>query len=177
MKELKKIFIVELIASWILYILLMWLFNSIAGRSFDFLIILFGLIFALLFTGVNILTIYSLLKPKLNFLESGEKNVPGFGNAISKTFQIERSDFSFEVIKYKIKEQYNIVLYDDVEQYLLKFHSGIGLFSWGTAGCITYDSVSRVLTVTCFPLSAYTEKSSKATQAMMDKVESLIINK
>lgn len=177
MKELKKIFVVELIAFWVIYALLMWCFYAIAGKPVDFLTILLGLVIAFIFVAINTLTIYSLLKPKLNFLESDDKTIPAFGNKTEKIFTVERSDFSFEVVKYKIKEHYHIVLYDNAEQYLIKFHSGISLFSWGVAGVVAYDAVTRAITITCFPMSAYTDKAAKATQTTVDKVESLITSK
>ena len=177
MKELKRIFIIELIVFSVVYAFLMWIFYSVAGRTLDFSIVLFGLIAAFIFAGINVLTIYSLLKPKLNFLESDEINVPAFGCKMEKTFTVERSDFSFEATKYKIKEHYHITMFDDVEQYLIKFHSGISLFSWGIAGTAAFDPVTKTITLTCFPISAYTDKAVKSTQSTMEKVENLIINK
>jgi len=177
MKELKRIFVIELIIFSVVYALLMYVFYIIAGRAVDFSIILFGLIAALISAGINMLIIYSLLKPKLIFLESDDKDVPAFGNKAEQVFTVERSDFSFEATMYKIKEQYHVTLYDDVEQYLIKFHSGISLFSWGVAGTVVYDAVTKTITLTCFPISAYTDKAQKSTQAIMNKVENLIVNK
>lgn len=177
MRELKRIFVVELILFSVVYALLVWIFYSVAGKPIDFFIVFLGLIAALIFAGINVLTIYSLLKPKLKFLESDEKNVPAFGDKVEKVFVVERSDFSFEATKYKIKEHYQITLFDDAEQYLIKFHSRISLFSWGVAGTVAYDSVTKTITQTCFPIHAHTDKAVKSTQAMFDKVESLVVNK
>lgn len=177
MKELKKVFIIEFIVFWVLYVLLTWLIYSIVGKSMVFSITILGLFFAAFFAGINMLTIYSFLKPKLNFLESKDAQVPAFGNKLERTYMVERNDFSFEVIKYKIKEQYDIVLYDDVEQYIIKFHSGISPFSWGVGGVVVYDSVAKEVLLTCFPMSGYTEKAAKLTQNVVDKVENMIVNK
>jgi len=175
MKELKRIFIVELVVFWAIYVLLVWLFYSMFGKPIDFFSVIFGVILAFVFAAINLLTIYSLLKAQLKFLESDDRNMLAFGNKVEKVFTVNRNDFSFEVIKYKIKEQYHIVLYDDVEQYLIKFHSGISLFSWGVGGTVVYDAVTKTMTVTCFPINSYDTKALKSTQAVVDKVESLIV--
>ncbi len=177
MKELRKLFVIEVIVFWLVYILLIWLLYTVINRSLDFATIMFGLIFAALFACINVLTAYSLLKPKFNFLESNNTDVPDFGNKVVKVFGVERSDFSFEVVKYKIKEKYSVVLYDDVEQYIIKFYTGVSLFSWGLGGAVVYDPVDKTIVLSCFPMAAYTDKAAKSTQALADKMESLIVNK
>ena len=179
MKLLKKIFAAELIIAWVIYVLLVWLFQSLMGNvDFSFTWILNGFICALMISGASVCTMYFLLKPKLKFLTSDSKNIPPFGNKVEKTFAVERPDFHFEVVKYKIKEKYEITVYDDAKQYIIKFHSKISLFSRSSiCGMITYDAVTKAVTLTCFPIVGYTEKAAKETHAAIDKIKSLIVNK
>ncbi|MDL2290065.1 hypothetical protein LJB95_01510 [Paludibacteraceae bacterium OttesenSCG-928-F17] len=178
MKEFRTVFAITFIAGWIIYFLVNWLF-SLLGRPLDYFnVIIVGIVISFLYTLILNLVVRSLLKPKLEFLKSETGNVPPFGNKLEKSFTIDRSDFSFEVIKYKVKEQkYHVILYEDTEKYIMKFYTGAKLTSWGIGGSIEYDAVTKTIHLACFPFSAYTEKAATATENIMNKVENLIINK
>jgi len=181
MKFLKNFFIAAFIFAWIIFAVFIWAFQTLIGKAdgSTFELILNAFVYALLFVGGSASTLYFFLRPKMKFLKSNDKNVPPFGNKVVKTFTVEHLDFHFEVVKYKIKEEYEIILYDDTEQYIIKFHPKLSFFSrnWGTCGTITYDAVAKTVTVTCFPVVGYTEKAARETQIAIDEIESLIVNK
>lgn len=175
MKELKGIFIFSLITGFIVFVLINLLVNSIFSLTTNYWnVILTGIIVSVVFAVVLQWVVYSLLKAKLNFLESEETQVPDFGDKQQRVIPVESANFSFEVIKYRIKENYHIAVYDDIEHHVLKFRSKLMFNGWGTAGVVTYNAVSRKLTLTCFPFCAHTEKAAKNTQQMFDKVEKLL---
>ncbi|NDV45681.1 hypothetical protein D0T49_01280 [Paludibacter sp. 221] len=174
MKELKTLFLAVSIIALVLFVALDLLFDSVFARPINFMdTLLTGVVIALIVALALVLVINSLLKPKLNFLNTEDTDIPPFGDKMERYIPVETSDFSFEVVKYRIKEQYHITVYDDVEKYVVKFRSGF-FPSWGVGGCVTYDAVQRTMKLTCFPITAYTEKSVKVTQTTMDKVEKLI---
>lgn len=177
MKILRRLLIFTFITSWVLYLITNWLF-SLLGRPFDYFnVIIVGLIFSALVSAMTFFLIRSLLKVKLDFLSSNTASVPAFADKMQKNLHVERSDFSFEVIKYKIAEHYKVILYDDVEGYIIKFYSGLSLSSWGVGGCVHYDAVTKIITLTSFPLNAYTEKAAKNTETVLHKVENMIATK
>jgi len=180
MKSLKYIFVVYFAVTWLLLVLFTWFFQSLIGKAdgFSFTLISGTFFQALIFSGGMFASTYFFLKSKLKFLNSNDTNVPPFGNKVVKTFAVERPDFHFEVVKYKLKEMYEITVYDDTEQHLVKFHSKLYHFSSGQmCGMLTYDAAAKTATVTCFPIQGYTEKAAKETQTAVDKIESLIVNK
>lgn len=178
MKELKNVFLVLLIASFVLALLLRLLVGSMLSLAPNWLdAVLLSAFGALFMSGALSFSIYSFLKPKLKYLDSEEAEVPPFGDKLVRIIPVEVPNFSFEVVKYRIKEQYLITQYDDIEKYMVKFRSGFGVGSWGVAGCVVYDEVAKTMTLTCFPLTAYTEKSARLAQTTIDKVEGLIRNK
>lgn len=175
MKELKNLFILTLIIVFVVFVLISLLVDSLFSRQFyvaDTLVA--GIAFAFILAGVYVWRVYSLLKPKLNFLCSEETPVPAFGDKIEKVIPVDNSNFSFEVIMYRIKEEYEIVTYDDVEHYVLKFRTKILSPTTAVVGVVVYDAVAGMATLSCYPLSAHTEKSAKNVHNMFDKVEKLI---
>ena len=178
MKFLKRKFVLFFALALILYLVLTWGFYAAKSDHFSIWRIFNALIAALVIAGGNMSIMYAFLKPKLNFLSSDSKIVPPFGNKLEKSFTVERPDFHFEVVKYKLKENYEITAYDDVEQYIVKFHSKLTFFlSSQICGMVTYDAVAKTVTITCFPMMGYTESAAKETQAAIDKIEALIVNK
>jgi len=178
MKFLKRKFVIFFIIGLILYLILTWGFYTAKSEYFTIWRFLNALIAALVIACGNLSIVYAFLKPKLSFLKSDSKNVPPFGNKLEKSFVVERPDFHFEVVKYKLKEHYEITAYDDVEQHIVKFHSKLTFFlSSQVCGMVTYDAVSKRVTATCFPMMGYTESAAKETQLALDKIESLIVNK
>jgi len=157
----------------------MWLLRFGSGKEqYDlFTNVVVGFIFAVMLPGCLFASMYSSFKPKWKFLNSADTDVPDFGNKTTKTFDVERTDF--KAVKDKLKEKrYEITFYDDVEQYIIKFHSNF--FRWSNnsiCGMITYDAVAKTATVTCFPTEGYTAAAAKETQIALDKIECLIVNK
>ncbi len=175
MKELKSIFIFSLIVAFVLYVGVGLIVNTVFNVSGNIWILLVsGTVTAFLFSCGLLLLVNSLLKGRLAFLNSEETLVPEYGDRIQKVIPVETAGFSFEVIKYRIKEEYEIVTYDDVEHYVVKFRSRLIAFSWGTAGCAVYDPVSATVTLSCFPMVAHTDKAARNVQIMFEKVEKLI---
>lgn len=178
MKELKKVFLIYLLFSFILALLVNVLVDSLLGAPSDWLeTLLESLIYALLACGFTQGVSYTFLKPRLKFLLSDDSVVPAFSWKQVRVIPIEESNFSFEVIKYRIREHFVITQYDDVSQHLLKFRTRFGLRSWGVGGCVVYDEVARSITLTCFSMSAFSEREARSAQAVIDKVEGLIRGK
>lgn len=177
MKEFRVVFIISFIVGWIVYFAVNWSM-SLMGLPVNYLsVIISGIIISFLYTLIYSLIVRSLLKSKLKFLNSETSETPPFSNKIEKSFYVERNDFSFEVIKYKIKENYHITLYEDTEKYILKFYTGIKLTSWGVGGSVEYSAVNKTIKLVCFPFNAYTDKAASITENVMNKVENLIMNK
>lgn len=176
MKEIRKVLLVYSLVAFVLALLVNMAVDSLLGTPPDWLetlleAALYGLLAG---AGLSWLT-YSFLKPRLNFLTSGEREVPAFGGREARVIPVTAANFSFEVIKYRIREQrYIITHYDDVEQYIVKFRSRFGLRSWGIGGCVAYDAVAGTITLTCFPMSDWPERNARITQPAMDKVEALV---
>ena len=121
---------------------------------------------------------YVSYKPKLKLLNSANTVVPSFGSKITKTFAIERPGFHFEETKNKLKEKYyEITFYDDVGQYLIKFHPNFFRWSNGSiCGMITCDPTTQTASVTCFPMQGYTEAAARKTREVVDELRDLIVN-
>lgn len=178
MKELKKVFLIYLLFSFILALLVNVLVDSLLGIPPGWLeMILESVFYALLAGGFMSLIGYSFLKLRLKFLLSDDPSVPVFAWQQVRVIPIEEPNFSFEVIKYRIREHFVITQYDDVSQHLLKFRTRFGLRSWGVGGCVVYDEVARSITLTCFSMSAFSERETRSAQAVIDKVEGLIRGK
>ena len=128
MKEIRKVLLVYSLVAFVLALLVNMAVDSLLGTPPDWLetlleAALYGLLAG---AGLSWLT-YSFLKPRLSFLTSGEREVPAFGGREARVIPVTAANFSFEVIKYRIREQrYIITYYDDVEQYIVKFRSRFG---------------------------------------------------
>lgn len=176
MKEIRKVLLVYSLVAFVLALLVNMAVDSLLGTPPDWLetlleAALYGLLAG---AGLSWLT-YSFLKPRLSFLTSGEREVPAFGGREARVIPVTAANFSFEVIKYRIREQrYIITYYDDVEQYIVKFRSRFGLRSWGIGGCVAYDTVAGTITLTCFPMSDWPERNARITQPALDKMEALV---
>ena len=179
MKEIRKVSLVYLLAAFVVALLVNIAVDSLLGTPPDWLETLLEAVLYGVLAGAGLLWLtYSFLKPRLKFLTSGEREVPAFGGSQAKVIPVGAANFSFEVIKYRIREQrYIITYYDDVEQYIVKFRSRFGLRSWGIGGCAVYDAVAGTVTLTCFPMSDWPERNARITQPALDKVETLIRGK
>ena len=179
MKEIRKVFLVYAALLFPLALLILMLMDALMGTPTNWLrAVPEAALESLGCSFVLYAITYSFLKPRLKFLTSGEREVPAFGGSQAKVIPVGAANFSFEVIKYRIREQrYIITYYDDVEQYIVKFRSRFGLRSWGIGGCAVYDVVAGTVTLTCFPMSDWPERNARITQPALDKVETLIRGK
>lgn len=151
-KRLLRFFIIAWLIYWILYVLVLIIFKTIAEKEFDITsVILSGLFLSVLITVMIGFGTYLAIKPKIKYLESTQAEPPFFSN--TQIGYYENVTIPFKDLKNEIAKKWIITYANDNEK-IIKCSSKINLYNWGYGAYLKFDETNKNLQCVFFPLSS-----------------------
>ena len=171
MNKLYRNWLVYFLIFLLMYIGIKILFSVALGRDLDLLeISINAVVFFVVYTLLQMPSLYFGVKPRLKYLESNDSTKPSFKFICSSVVNVPQ-EFDFNRLKTEITgNKWLITFFDDME-YVLKFKTKSNFFNhtWGTAAWLKFDNDAGKIYIECFPMSGDTHHSH--AYAMQKEIE------